>query len=397
MGTVAALVLIALGYYTSFEVAIAYFPYVATAITAAFLVAFAMGNLLTATALQTAELRTTTGIVGLFRQDWQVWIIHGCILGWALLTLSLALVQPTQLTFHPGWVVAAWLVLTGVVLDLASHLYWRVLRFLNPFTALQIIQEQATRDIRAGRDIEFCQRVESLAETGLRASRIDGLSLCRASIEAVRVAVQQDLAWHQRSLRVAEPDSEASQRAGYMLNYACQRLALIYVSAHEGGLHSLCQDVMSALGKIAVAASDVQWNLVAGPILMMGHLTKQAVQEQDQAAGIKFLIMLVQVSKRILSEQDQSKAPLQKAFIPIIRQMDDVAKECFRQDKTVAISTLTNPFQELKRIFEHERLSTHPDQATIVSQLDRTLADFANLELVLKTLPPLPVTEERGS
>lgn len=390
MGTIASLILVGLSVYASIDTMTSLFPYVAIAITVAFLLAFAIGNVVTATALQRAELQATSGIIGLFQRDWQVWLIHGFILSWSLLSLFLALTNPATLTIPSRWVISVWLVLSGIALDMATYLYHRVLQFLSPFSGLQLVQAEAVRDIQGGRDVELCSRIDSLAETGLKASRHDGLSLCRSSIDAIKTTVQQDLTYNRRQLQAAAPDSQPTQRASYLLNFAGERLALIYSAAHEKGLHSLCQDVISALGKIAVSAGDMDPRLVAGPITFMGNLTKQAVKAQNQGAGVKMLLTLVQVSKRILSDQDQSKASLEKAFTPIVKQMDEVAKECFRQDKNIPLPTLTAPFQELKRIFEHERLATHPDQPAILALIDRTLTDFANVELVLRTLPPLP-------
>lgn len=390
MGTITALVLTALSFYASSEVVLTAFPYVLLAITTAFLLAFAIGNVLSASALQNTETHGMTGLIGLFRQDIQVHLIHGYILFWLLLSLYLAMTGPSLFPVNSRWIMGVWLVLTGVALDMASYLYRRLMLFLSPLSGLQIIQDEAVNDIQAGRDVELCGRIDSLAETGLRASRSDGLSLCHASIEAIRNTVQNDFSWNRRRPQTAASDFDPIQRAGYILNYACERLALIYSSAHENGLSSICQDVISALGKISVAVAEHQGALVAGPVAFMGNLTKQTVKAQNQAAGVKLLVTLVQVTKRILGDQAQPTAPLERTIGPIIKQMDEVAKQCFRQDKSIPLPTLTAPFQELKRIFESERFTGNPDRTAILALIERPLTDFANVDLVMRTIPPLP-------
>jgi hypothetical protein len=148
--------------------------------------------------------------------------------------------------------------------------------------------------------------------------------------------------------------------------------------------------VITALGKVSVTAADADISIVPYGVHYIGSLSKKAVQAHIDGAGLKAMLTLVQVSKLILSDHDISQMLIEKPFIPILRSMEEVAKERFRQDKATPLAQLTGPFQDLKAIFQHERYATHPDTPAILKEIDRVLGDFANLELVLRTLPPIP-------
>lgn len=393
MGTIVGLILGLLTILAPSDLGLTAFPYVALSIASAFLVVIAIVNGLSLGALQRAETKSSAGIIGIFRRDGQMLLIHGFILSWSLISLFLALTGPKVLGINQHWIVAGWLVLTGIALDLTMCLYRRVLLFVSPVSALQFVQQEALQDLQAGRDVEFCRRIDSLAETGLKAARHDGLSLCQAAIDSVRTTMQQAVQDQKKPLQAAAAgESDIRQRMSYLLHYAGERLAMIYGAAQERGLYSLSQEVISALAKMAVSVAEADLSLVTGPVSFMGGLTKQAVKDQqNQSAGIKLLLTLGQVCRRILSQEEhQGPGSLEKALVPIVKQMDDVAKECFRQNKKIELPRLTSPFQELKKLFEQGRLATHPDQAQIVAQIDRVLADFANVELVMRTVPPLP-------
>lgn len=397
MGTFSAVVLALLLLVYPSDRAIAAFPYIAVAMVMAFLVAFAIGNVLTATALQGADRHATPRIIGLFRRDRHVQLIHGLILFWSLFSIWLALTPLSNLPFKVDWILAVWLVFTGAALDLATHLFDRVLSYLNSFDALGFIHEQAVREIRVGNDAELCDWIEATSDAAVLALSHDSVGTCVEAVDSLRAILQSYLALNHKALRGAAADSDPMQRATYILYYAFDRLASLYRLARKRGLESVCNAIVSSLGKIAVGAAEIDLGLVVHPVHYLGMLSKEAIQDGSQTAGRKAMLTLVQTSKLILSDPEVLQKGLDRPFLGIVRELEALSKESFRKDKSTSISTLTAPVQDLKKVFEDERFANHVDVIPIRTEIDRVLGDFANLDLVLRAIPPIPAAEEPQS
>lgn len=390
MGTVASLILAGLFLAFSSEIALTTFPIIVSLMVAAFLLAFAVGSHLTAGLLQKAAKGTTPRVIELFKQDRPMKIIHGLMITWSLISLLLAMMLLPSSPSVAERLVAVWLVLTGCAFDMASYLYRRILSYVNPFAVTVLMQEEAKREIAGGRDAELCSWIDAFIDKSMWAIKNDANSVCNASVDALRQTLQHYLSWHRRELKGAASDSEAHQRVSYILHFAFDRLALLYNTALDKRFELTCGHIISTLGKVAVTAADTDISLTPYAVRYIGALSKKGIQAHFDGAGLKAMLTLAQVSKLILSDHDISQTLIEKPFVPIVRAMEEIAKESFRQDREISISLLTGPVQELKAIFQHERYASHPDTPAILREIDRVLADFANLELVLRTLPPIP-------
>lgn len=390
MGTLVAFILAILVLVLPLEIAANVLPFVVVSVAVGFLLAIAIGHQLTAGFLQKAVKGPAPRAIELYNTDWFLKALHAFILTWAASSILLAIIVLPGSSAHLQKVAAVWLILTGCAIDCTGYAYRRVLSYLNPIDVTQLVHEEANREVAKGRDVELCGWIDSLADTSIWAIRRDNTSVCSASLDAIRMTLQHYLSWNRRALKGAALDAEAHQRANYILHYAFDRLALLYNTALEKHLDLSCSYVISTLGKVSVTAADADISLVPYGVRYIGSLSKKGVQAHFDGAGLKAILTLVQVSKLILSDHDIAQKLIEKPFIPILRAMEEIAKECFRQDKSMALHLLTNPFQELKAIFQHERFTTHPDTPAILKELDRILGDFANLELVLRTIPPIP-------
>lgn len=390
MGTLVASILASLLVFFPLEPAVTSFPYVAAVMVGAFLLAFVLGNVLTSASLQTADRMAVPRIIEVFRRDRHIAIVHVYLLFWSLVSLWLAVATLSSMPYKTEWVIAVWLVLTGLALDLASYLYDRVLQYLNPFAALQMLNAQADREMQQGNDAELCSWIESTTDAGVWSLRREGASLANATVDSLRMIVQRYLGWNGRALRSASSSSDIQQRASYILHYTCDRLALLHDIALEKRLQTVCSYVVSAIGKIALSAAKSDPAVVAHPVQYMGQLSRRAVHAGLEGAGLKALSTFVALSKLILSDPLITQRNLDRTFVPIIHQMEDLAKESFRRNKDISLSALIAPLQDLKRIFENERYATHQDTPMILKEIERVLGDFANLELVLRTIPSIP-------
>ena len=54
------------------------------------------------------------------------------------------------------------------------------------------------------------------------------------------------------------------------------------------------------------------------------------------------------------------------------------------------IRILSQPFYELRELFQSGKLANHQDTASIISNIDIVLNEFTTLETVMSTMPPVP-------
>lgn len=338
-----------------------------------------------AVSLQKAGKITTSRIFELFRQDRKLLGIQAAFCCWSLFSLAVALSNLATFPLRPDWLQLVWLVATGGILDLLFFAQRTRFSYLNPLEVLDRMQEQAQKEIKGGRDTEFCGWVESLSDMSARALHEEHTALCSAGVEAIRSSLQSYLEELQLQKKTKQFDGETSQRASYVLHYGLERLSLLQGIALEKKAHLVSNQMITALSKIAVTAGSVDAGLATAPLHFIGLLSKKAIQAPVEGSGFKALLILSQVGKVLAGQH------LEKALLPLIRQMEEVAKEMFRQDKSIPLNRLTEPFQGLKGALQAE---PRAEGLPVIGEIDRVLGDFANLELVLRAIPPIPTVNE---
>ena len=95
-------------------------------------------------------------------------------------------------------------------------------------------------------------------------------------------------------------------------------------------------------------------------------------------------------------EIDIQYLEIKEVFLSIILYMHEIAKETFRQDKESNLKLLAQPFRDLKATFKKEPLVGHQDTPVIDRMINSILEEFAALESVMTTMPPLPAEKEKA-
>lgn len=394
MATVAALVLALLFNLFPVDISSASFSMLALSIAILLFFAVALMFALMAMPLQQAEASLTPRVIEVVRGDRRLGLLLAGIVVYGFLSFAMAATGPVSTQFLMGWII-----FTGIAFDLAMLLYYRLLGYLDPFSCIVLMTQTASREVTGDRDAELCNWLETLGDVSLRAIKSDSNALCLAGVDAMRTVLRAYLAANVGKLAGASADSDVHRRASYVLHYAFDRMAVLYDVAVEKRLLPMCSHLISTFAKVAVAMAQVDISLVPFPIFYIGTCGKKAVQHNLSDVGYKSALTLLEVGKRILTENDVTRTSLEKPYVSIIRQLEEVSKESFRQDKSTPLSRLSGPFQELKAIFQSERYAAHSDAPVIITELERVLGDFANLEIVLRTIPPIPepVETEEGS
>lgn len=341
-----------------------------------------------------AAENSTSRLLDVVRKDPLHWFANLFLSFFPLLTLLTLLFFfiPTPLT-HNQW-VAIWLLGLGVGIDLLYATTRQYLKFLNPFHLLQTLTDTAKKDVQSNKEMELCDTIEAISEIAVKGVENSNLALPSQALNELQQIAQEFL---KASRTIGHPlqDQETEKmgipdRLTYTLYFLYQRLELIFQKGLEGLLEPICSSVITTLGKIAYHAAKVDVSLTGSTFHVIGRLSRQAQAEQMPEVGAKATITLLEVTRLILDEVDVTYQELRDPFLVMINDLHEIAKEAYRQDKEIDLELLKEPFRKIKEMFSTEKMANHPDTGVIVARANQALAEFDALELILKTVPPLP-------
>lgn len=350
------------------------------------------------TPLQNAEINFSPRIMELFRKDPLVRIASICLELLPLIAFFLAMLMNLFDTFDKVKIIAVWIFLLGVTIDLTRNLLRRIRNFLNPYSAVAIMTHAAKSSIQNDRETDLCDWIDAISEVSGKAITRSSTSLANEGVNELQLIAKNFLA-SEKSISHQIQNNQTKQlgisdKISFTLFYLFQRLELINSKAVENKLEPVCSNLISALGKITVYAAKFDISLATYPVVYLGKFAIQAQKNNLPEVGVKATLTLLEVARTLANEIDPTYLVIKDAYFSIITQMHEIAKEAFRQDKSTRIDLLTQPFRDLKELFSSEKLVNHPDTSLIISQIDNVLAEFDALEMVLKAIPPIPQIPE---
>lgn len=339
--------------------------------------------------LQRAELDLTPRVLELFRKNQTIKWIHRGIIALGLIMIFL-LFSPMNWPFNP-FIVA--IIILGITFDLIQCLVNQIYKFLNPYKVSEMFTKTAEQSILQLRETDLCDSLESLSEMSLKSLDRSSASLCNQSLDEMREIMRLFLEGT-KSIALSGTDDQAkasgiTDKVSYTLFYFFNRIEVIYQKALNLHFSHVCSSLVTLLGKVALYAAKCDLSLAGYVINFIGKFCKTAEEKGESDIALKGSCALIEVSRKIINEVDLKYMDLKDPFFTLITQLDDIAKETFKKDKESNITFLTAPFHDLKKLFESPKVASHPDTPIILADIDRVLAEWNALDLVLRTLPPL--------
>ena len=344
----------------------------------------------------------TARVFDVVRKDPLHWFANLFLTFFPLLTLLALLFPYISNTLSPMQWAGIWFIGLGIALDLLYSSTRQYLSFFNPFQLLKHLTKTAKHDVQSNKDEDLCDSIEAISEIAVKG--VDNFNI-GLPIEALNELQNIGKEFLRTSRIIGHPtyDSEAQKmgiddKLTYTLYFLCQRLELIFQKGLEARLEPVCSAVITTLGKISYHAAKVDISLCGSPFSLIGQLTREAQLEQMPQVGVKASITLLEVARLILDEVDVTYQELRDSFLILVNDLHEIAKEAYRQDKEIDIELLKQPFKQIKELFGTEKLVNHPDTPFIIARADQALGEFEALELILRTVPPIPeLSEEKKS
>lgn len=299
---------------------------------------------------------------------------------------------------HILQILAIWLLLFGISLDLVHFIYKRNLKYLNPFAAVKICSDAGIKSIQNEKELDLCGSIDTLTETAIKGIENSSPSIAMVALEKLELLTRHFLeASKSISHHLQDSQSKAmgiGDKVSFTLFYLFQRLVMINEKALRPHFEPVCTSVVTNLGKIALHATKFDISLTGYPIFFMGKCARRAQSFHIADTVGKATIALTEVAKRIPEEVDVRYLELKDPYDTIILQLHEISKEIFRQDKSTDIAFLVLPFKDLQALFSSGKLAEHQDTPAILERINQVLAEFDALQVVMNTLPPIPKGEE---
>src|ERR1700733_3359305 len=338
--------------------------------------------------LQKIEQNTLPRLIQTFQHDSTLRYTRLFLIFFLLASYLIAIDALFLGNFSIRVLLVSWTLLLGIATDMLHHLYKRAMRYLNPFEGVENYYRNAFQSIQGGREDQVCDWIDAIAETTIKAMSKNSFALSLLGADKLQLIAKNYLEIA-KNFTYASNASSAPNRVSYLLFYLFQRYEYIFDKAVAQKIELLCSNVISSLGKIAIYAAKYDMSIAAYPLHYLTKLAKRAQNEGMQEVGNRAMLTMLEVSKTIIKEVDLQYVEIKEPFLAMIGSMDELAKETFRRDKSISIQLLTQPFYDLKAVFSEGKVASHQDQPDIVKTIDRVLDEFATLQTVLSTMPPI--------
>lgn len=344
--------------------------------------------------LQTQEKNYTPRVFELFKKDPSIRFINLALELLPLISIFLGIILYVTESIDKIKIISVLIVFIGMHLDLLRGLLGRIQNFFNPYAVISMMSKAARSSIRNNKEIELCEWIDSIAEIAIKGIAFSSASLANEAVDELQVISKIFLESSKKiSSKIEGDQSEKMGRTdqvSFTLFYIFQRLELINDKAIQHKLEPICSNIITTLGKIILNSAKCDISLTDFPIHYLGKFALRAQQNQLEEVGIKSSLTLFEVAKTLIDVIDPTYLVMKDTYFSLITQMHEIAKETFKQDKNIRIDLLTQPFRDLKERFKVGKMVNHPDTPEIVGKIDNVLAEFTALELVLRTIPPIP-------
>ena len=341
-----------------------------------------------------AEQYLTPRISELAKKDGYRRFIIFVIIIFSLISIVFSLDALVLNTLSKNVLIPVWVAFLGLAID-AVYLYSRqISNYLNPFEVTKLFFKEAEKSIQNDRELDMCDWIDAFSDVSNKAIDRNNIALCNQSLDdmlqTIRLYLEASTSLAHANIEGQAKEKGISDRVSYSLFFLLHRYEMINENAAVKRLEPVSSHVMTNTGKVVLAAAKCDMSLSPHPLLFLGRFALTDIKHKITEAGPKAICILVGVAKSLLTDIDVRFLELQATFFSLIDQMKMISQEMFKQDKTISIKILIQPFHDLKTFFATEKMASHPDTPAILQQIDRVLQEFAALEAVLRTMPPIP-------
>ncbi|MBS4164835.1 Uncharacterized protein PRO82_002170 [Candidatus Protochlamydia amoebophila] len=296
------------------------------------------------------------------------------------------------------WIMPIWLVTFGLSLDLLKCYWQKLMQFLNPSDFVNMLTRQGKKAVQNEKDDTLWSSLDNLSEIAVRSIEKSKIALSTQTLKSFPPIVDAFFA-SSKSISRINVDAETEKKTGrdeasFTIFYLLQRLELINDRALQNRLETICRQMIMTMGKLIISCAKFDLTMVNFPTHFLTKFGLKALQHHFEEVGVLTTSTLLEIAKTILKDVNINYAELQSPFQAIVNGLNAIAKATFKKEKNTSIKLLVQPFEELKTMFQAEKMVNHPDASVIIHEIDRILEEFTVLGQVMRSIPPIPNLED---
>ncbi|MBA3720823.1 MAG: hypothetical protein H0W88_00305 [Parachlamydiaceae bacterium] len=365
-----------------------------TLIGVAILFSYTLINSILFIPIQRLEQKLIPGLMGIFHYNKKWRISRLIVFLFSFVTFILALVFASVDIPEKHFYMAVWILGLGISIDLIRDSLKQATEVLNPLNAVEQIKDDAIQAIKNSDDKLLWSSIDALSEIALRSAETSKIALCTTTLNTfppiLRAFFDASKSISHRSQDAEIEKNTGVDEASYTIFYMLQRLELVNSKALQNNLTSICNQIITVLGKIILHCAQLDLSLVTFPTHVLGKFALKALQLRfDDVAAIATSTLLA-TTKTIVNEVDLTYMELVEPFNTITDNLDAIAQSTFKKDKTINIKLISQSLKDLKEVYQSERLANHRDTSVIIQHVDNKLAEFDALEQIMHTIPSIP-------
>lgn len=296
--------------------------------------------------------------------------------------------------------MAVWLFLFGITVDVVYHAIRRVSIYLSPHGLLELYSQQAHRAVIDEHYQEVCQWIDALAEMAGQATSRGQISLAIESINELQ-NLQSHFLHAMKSLTHHAGEEEATdlERGGdivhYISSYLFERMEMCHGQAMRQKMELVSTHLINSFGKMTLAAAEYDISIATYPLHFLQKITREATHRAMSEVASRASCTLVELAKQLPQKVDLRYLAIAEFYSAIVGQLEENAQEIFKADKSINIAILLLPFKEVRKLFEQPMLADHQDKEAILKVVDGAMDQFQTLQEVMRPLPMAMALQER--
>lgn len=284
--------------------------------------------------------------------------------------------------------LAIWIIFFGIAIDALQKLIFRMMSYNNPFDIVDHLTTQAMASIKENQETDLLDWIDALSEITIKASDKALPSLSIKSIESLKEVC---FVYLQSSKSIAkhmtEENSKENDTISYTLFYLLKRLELIFERAAQHKMEPICSTLVTTVGKMIIDCAKFDLSTTLMPLRVLGSFANTAQERKMLMIRDKTACTFLETAKAIIEEVDIRYLELQPPYFCMIKYMEQIATDTFKEDRSTNLSILIEPFKELKNLFSQQKMQSHQDSKIIIADIERVIDKFNQLQVIMQTMP----------
>ena len=332
---------------------------------------------LTLIPLQASSVETSSRAMSLARKDpFQIVLIF--------VWISFAIYSLAAASFASTLLFVLWVVWLGVSLDAMVLYMWRATGFSDPYHLVDLHVKNGIKNFPADSQKELCASIDALAEVSLKAMYQKSLPLSSEVVDSLEGLGRDYLKYVDGT-----GGADASGRVNYTLGFLFHRLQMLFDLAAEDRLEPMGNRIILCAAKLTAATAKFDPSQASLPIHFLEGFIETATEYELKEVTVNSSIVLQEIIKSMIEDPELRGKNLSGVLFSLIGQMEKLATETFKEDKSTPIPLLTEPFRDLQTHLE-EKISDFPESQAVIAHLKRIVTDFQALQGVLQSIPDIP-------